>query len=316
MIAMNVRKYDIVLMGATGFTGKLVLRHLARNAPPSLRLAIAGRNHTKLNAVLADLDSLLENTIEIIVADSSSQDALDTMCKSAQVVISTVGPYIKHGLLLVDSCVRQNTHYVDLTGEPMFVRKIIEKHHEAALSKGVFIVPSCGFDSIPSDLGAFLIANHFKTSNATVKSIQMVVIGAKGGFSGGTLASGVEMIATTTFSDLITMASDPDFLIPNSIPNRNTIASTGVKYIDGLGSWVAPFIMEATNLRYVRRSAHLLGYGKDFQYSEGNFEFMIRLADCKCIHSFRQCSAINDGYNTSLHTSFPLATHPHGPFCF
>ncbi|KAL2917006.1 hypothetical protein HK105_203438 [Polyrhizophydium stewartii] len=157
---MAARPFDVVLWGATGFTGALVAEYLLAAAQTAgFTFAVGGRNKAKLEAVLARAASrsgVTSITPPIIIADSDDQDSLDKMVAQARVVLTTVGPYAKYGWKLVDACVRIRTDYVDLTGEPHFVRGVAEKYHEQAVKNGVLIVNACGFDSIPSDLGTFM----------------------------------------------------------------------------------------------------------------------------------------------------------------
>ncbi|KAJ2992176.1 hypothetical protein HDV02_003243 [Globomyces sp. JEL0801] len=238
------RPYDVIIWGATGFTGELVAQYFTQHSPKDVKFAIAGRSEKKLNEVadkLKEMDEMLRfagGPVPFIIAD-------------------------------VDSCVRQKTDYVDLTGEPQFVRRCIDNYHEKATANNVLIVNSVGFDSIPSDLGSFLIANHFKSKGLKTDNIRYTVTEAVGGASGGTLASGINVIEELSYSELSELSSNPDYLIPNSIPSPTTWNSTRLYYDKGLKVWQFPFIMEICNLRYVRRSNYLLNYGPNFQYCEG-----------------------------------------------
>ena len=175
------REYDIIVWGASGFTGRLVAEYLYLNYnSKNLKWAIAGRDKLKLISIR---DTFLDKSIPIVIADSFDEKSLDEMTKTTKVVCSTVGPYAKYGSLLVKSCVNNKTHYCDLAGEAQWIRKIIDLHHEEAKNNQVKIVNSCGFDSIPSDLGVYFIHKNISNKNLTIK---MRVRGLKGTYSGGT----------------------------------------------------------------------------------------------------------------------------------
>lgn len=152
------RHFDIVVWGATGFTGRLITEYLAAHAPDHVKLAVAGRNKQKLEQILASANPH-NRVISILIGEADDLASLDAIAIQTKVVISSAGPYLKYGFGLVDACVRSKTDYVDLTGEPEFIRAIIEKHHEQAQRDGTLIVPSCGFDSVPSDLGTLMYLN-------------------------------------------------------------------------------------------------------------------------------------------------------------
>ncbi|KAJ3305603.1 hypothetical protein HDV03_001248 [Kappamyces sp. JEL0829] len=285
------RKFDVVVFGATGFTGQLVAEYLTTSSKASF--AIAGRSLSKLQQVA---DSLLEidtkgqrfngrrENVGMIEADSSNEAQLDEMCKNAQVIITTVGPYLKYGFPLVEACIRNGTDYVDLCGEPPFIRACIDNYHDRAVKAGVRICHATGFDSIPSDIGTYLLAAHFKSKGLTTDNVRLSVKSMSGSASGGTLASGANIIDALSFKELVRMQSNPDYLAPSSIPNGKIWKQTGMYYDKGHRSWQTPFIMEMTNLRLVRRSNALLDYGPTFQYGEamasGNvvFAFFITVA--------------------------------------
>jgi short subunit dehydrogenase-like uncharacterized protein len=268
---MPGRKYSIIVWGATGFTGKLVAEYLTVSAPKDITFAIAGRNGAKLESIVQHFKHLkpaLKN-VGVIIADSADEASLDAMTKQADVVISTVGPYIKYGFPLVDACVRNSTDYVDLTGEPTFVKQTILNYHEKASAKGVSIVHSCGFDSIPSDLGVFLLADHFKSKGLALGNARLQVRGAAGATSGGTVASFIELVGNTSLKELKELGSNPNYLVPGK-PKGNAWGPTVLYYDYGLKSYQTPFVMEGTNSKIVRRTNSLLGYNnQEFQYCEG-----------------------------------------------
>ena len=172
------KKFDIIVYGATGFTGSLCVKYLQKNYP-DLRWGIAGRNQEKLEA----LSKKLGLNCEIFIADGNDLPALNEITKQTKVVLTTAGPFHKYGSNLVASCVTNSTHYVDITGEKFWVKEMIEKHHEEAKKKGVRIIPSCGYDSVPSDLGCFFAAKSFDKAISSIHSFHTW----KGEASGGTI---------------------------------------------------------------------------------------------------------------------------------
>src|SRR5271154_1145195 len=175
------RKYDITLYGASGFTGKQTVEYCRQFAPAGLRWAIAGRNRSKLEAV---------NTagVDILVADSQDDAALDRLAAQSRVVATTAGPFSLYGTKLVEACVRHRTHYCDITGETPWIRGLIDRHHAQAMSDGTKIIPCCGFDSIPSDFGAWLTSRHIRDTLHSECSKVSASFRMGGGINGGTLA--------------------------------------------------------------------------------------------------------------------------------
>ena len=153
------REYDIIIFGASGFTGKLVAEYLFKNygVNKDLKWAISGRDFSKLEVIRSEI---ADNSLPIIIADSNDQDSLNSITSKTKVICTTVGPYAKYGSNLVLSCVENQTHYCDLAGEVQWIRKMIDQYHEKAKSNGTKIVNSCGFDSIPSDIGVYLSLIH------------------------------------------------------------------------------------------------------------------------------------------------------------
>ncbi|KAJ3084858.1 hypothetical protein BCR33DRAFT_712213 [Rhizoclosmatium globosum] len=273
------RSFDIVLFGATGFTGRFAFEHLVRHCPLTLKLAIAGRNRVKLEAVRDLVASSLADgprktktkEIPILIADSSDQASLDSVAGSTKVILSTVGPFALYGTPLVDACVRFGTHYVDSTGETPWIKELIEKYEDAAIEKNVKIVPSCGFDSLPSDIGAFLIADHFAKQGKATESVRSVVMEVKGGISGGTIATIANMIESSSFSKLA-KSGDPYALISKTDVAK--LPSPGnpvvLHYNSDVKRYETIFVMAPGNSAYVRRSYALLNraYGSKFKYTE------------------------------------------------
>jgi short subunit dehydrogenase-like uncharacterized protein len=255
------RQYDIVLYGASGFTGRQTIEHCRQFAPPGLRWAIAGRNRSKL-------ESFNSAGVDVLVADAQDEDALNRLATQTRVVASTAGPFSLYGNKLVDACVRNRTHYCDITGETPWIRGLIDRHHEQALIDGTRIVPSCGFDSIPSDYGAWLISRHIREAlhSDCIKVAAYFRIGG-GGINGGTLASGFHLLETGQ----IDLTGNPYLLDPD--PTLHTVEErkrnadpAGAHYDIDLRAWVTPFVMGAINTRVVRRTQALLG--TPFEYQE------------------------------------------------
>lgn len=183
------RTYDLIVFGATGFTGGLVARYLHGRIGTTLRWALAGRDRAKLEAVRGQLDP----AVGVIEADSADPDSLHAMARQTKVVITTVGPYTRHGEPLVVACIDEGTDYVDLTGETNWWREIVERHHERAAARDVLIIPSCGYDCIPADIGALYCAAQLP--NDQPMTIDAYTRGY-GSASGGTVASGLELLAS------------------------------------------------------------------------------------------------------------------------
>lgn len=261
--------YDIVLFGATGFVGKLTAEYLA-NLDTPLRVALAGRSESKLKEVVLGLPGK-GSSWPLIVVDSSDTAGLDAMAKSTRLVISTVGPYAKRGLPLVEACAKNGTDYVDLTGETIFVRDCADKFHELAQQNKARIVNSCGFDSIPSDLGVLTLA---EAAGENLGKTTLLVTSMRGGFSGGTLASMREqMEALTENRSLRKVIGDPYGLSPNRSAEPQPgdgFDNPGARFNKEIGIWTSPFVMASFNTRIVRRSNALSGYayGREFRYDE------------------------------------------------
>jgi short subunit dehydrogenase-like uncharacterized protein len=250
---MPDREFDVVLYGATGFTGRQTVQYFAQYAPRDLRWAIAGRNRTKLDALLGTL----KLNVPVRVAGSADQNAIDSLISRTRVALSTAGPFALYGNGIVDACVRCQTHYVDITGETHWVKTLIDKYHETAAAEGTRIIPFCGFDSVPSDLGAMLVAGALGPEVNQVKAFFQMA----GGLNGGTLASAINMYE----SGATDAVRSPFLLSTARVPRALERDPVTASYDSDIKSWVAPFVMGVINTRVVRRSCELLGAEFDYQ---------------------------------------------------
>ena len=258
---------DIIIYGATGFTGKLCVKYF-QSLDTTVTWAMAGRNLIKLEKVAKEN----QTNVEILIADSDDEKALDNLTSRARVILSTTGPFHRYGSKLVASCIKNHTHYVDITGENFWVKGLIEKHHKEASAKGIRIIPSCGFDSIPSDLGTFFAAKALSQPIKRIESFHSY----QGGASGGTLETMFSMGELDLGDDL----TDPFLLNPDdSYSNKQKQLSSdrvGIAKKPEINAWSGPFIMATANTRVVRRTEALLAlrqesYGADFTYQEHAF---------------------------------------------
>lgn len=265
---MENRTYDVVVFGATGFTGRLVAEYLA-SQHGDVAWAMAGRSADKLAAVRDEIGAP-EDT-PLLVADSADAESLARLAEQTKAVITTVGPYQSYGEPLVKACVAAGTDYVDLCGEPAWMHDIIQTYDDAAQASGARIVLSCGFDSIPFDLGVFYLQQAVIAQNGQPLSrVKGRVRKMKGTFSGGTAASFAQTMARAAKEpEVIARLKDPFSLVPDFEGPKQPSGSKPV-YEDDLGSWSAPFIMASINTKNVHRSNALLGhrYGEDFVYDE------------------------------------------------
>ena len=268
---MNQREFDVVVYGATGFAGTLTAEYLQDTYGGDVRWAVAGRDEAKLKRLIADLADRRPDApaVAYLVADSQDREALDKMMVRTRAICTTVGPYAKYGAEVVASAVAQHTHYCDLTGEPQFIRRMIDAHHEEAKKAGVRIVHCAGFDSIPSDLGTYLVQKlAMERDGKPCDEVEYVVTSMKGGFSGGTLASMMNLMEEAADKDVRRVLGNPYGLCEQSGPD--TKEQTGARYSEALDAWTGPFVMASINERLVRRTNELLNhrYGTDFRYGE------------------------------------------------
>ncbi|WP_182405939.1 trans-acting enoyl reductase family protein [Psychrobacter sp. GP33] len=280
------RPYTLVLYGATSFVGQITARYLAHflsdQEHRDVRWAIAGRNAEKLEKLHFQLtqeqdaekahDTSAAN-VDIIIANSDNAASLDKMTTQTKVIISTVGPYLKYGESLIKSCVENGTDYVDLTGEAIFIKDMLDKYQDKAQQSGARIVNSCGFDSIPSDLGVYFTQQQSETNfNAPCSTIHMRVKAAKGGLSGGTLASMATIFEESGKNKSRRQQLANPYLLNNDsdAPNVRQDNINKPQYDAEYGHWLAPFIMASINTRIVHRSNQLLSYqySREFKYDE------------------------------------------------
>ena len=268
---MSERKFDVIVFGATGYTGKLVAEYMKDEYgdDESIKWAIAGRNMEKLMLVKNDLG--LKDEIEMIEVDSSDIDALNKMTCSTKCVLTTVGPYQLYGSDLVQSCANNGTDYVDLTGEPGWMYEMINLCKEQAEKSGSRIVFSCGFDSIPFDLGVYFLQKAFIEKNGKpAERIRGRVQAMNGEFSGGTIASlGATMATLKEKPELIKVLANP-FSLSEGFEGPPQPDDSKVILDEKINMWVAPFVMAPINTKNIHRSNFLLNhmYGENFEYDE------------------------------------------------
>ncbi len=264
-------RYDLIVFGATSFVGEILCRHLVKRhgTDGDLRWAIAGRSQSKLDEVAASTGA----SVPSIVADAMSAADMDSLASRAKVIVSTVGPYAKYGSELVRACAEAGTDYCDLTGEPQWMQAMIDAHQATAEQSGARIVHTCGFDSIPSDMGVWFTQREAaERLGATCSSIAMRVQALKGGASGGTIASMTNVLDEVRADpSLRKVLGNPFALAPEGMrtgPRQPNVTLPSDD--DASGQWVGPFVMAQVNTRVVHRSHALMGrpWGDDFTYDE------------------------------------------------
>jgi short subunit dehydrogenase-like uncharacterized protein len=264
------KPFDVAVYGATGYTGRLVAEYMLRRSAsdPALRWAMAGRSRGKLEEVRAALGA---PDAPLLVADAGDPGSLKTMAQASRVVLTTVGPYQLYGEPLIAACAEAGADYVDLCGEPAWMRAMIDKYESTAQATGARIVFSCGFDSIPFDLGVWFLQEEAKKEfGEPCREIKARVRAMKGKFSGGTAASfKATMAAALKDPRIVELSKNPFALTPGFDGPRQPPASKPM-LDEATGLWLAPFIMAPINTKNVHRTNYLLNhpYGKDFLYSE------------------------------------------------
>lgn len=267
---MAERDFDIIVYGASGFTGKLVAEYLAAAYPSGLRWALAGRSQAKLEAVAAELGL----DVPCLVADAADPSSLQSLASSTHVMLTTVGPYQLYGTPLVKACAHAGTDYVDLCGEPLWMHDVIAEFDNVARTSGARIVLSCGFDSIPFDLGVYCLQQSaLERDGAPVPHVKGRVQKIQGTNSGGTAASLMETMARIKREpELLARLLNP-FALCGEYKGPTQPRGDKPVFDEELGSWSAPFIMATINTKNVHRSNALLNhhYGVDFVYDEMMF---------------------------------------------
>lgn len=265
---------DLVLYGASGFVGRLTAEHLAKSAPDGVRIGLAGRSPDRLREIR---DSLGPTATDwpLLVADAADAGQLADLVARTRVVATSVGPYSTYGFELAEACARSGTHYCDLTGEVLFVRRTADALHDVARGTGARVVHSCGFDAVPSDLSVLLLHEHAKADSAgELEQTTLVVESLRGGVSGGTIDSMRTVVdAIRSDADARRVALDPYALSPDRSgePDLGERDNVSVRRDADLGDiWTAPFVMGVYNTRIVRRSNALQewAYGRRFRYQE------------------------------------------------
>jgi short subunit dehydrogenase-like uncharacterized protein len=271
---MTDREHDLVVLGATGFVGRLLAAYLAKHAPAGVRIALAGRSRDRLESVRGSLPASA-HTWPLVLCDATDPAQVADLAASTRVVVTTVGPYARYGVPLVRACAEAGTHYADLTAEVLFVREAIDTAHDSAVRTGARIVTACGFDSIPSDLGVHLLHREAERLGlGGLGDTTLLVTGLSGGFSGGTIDTmRSQMEALEADPSQKRVVFDPFALSTQRAaePDRSGQRDTMYVFRDALtGRWTAPWVMATYNSRIVRRSDSLLdhAYGPAFRYRE------------------------------------------------
>ncbi len=268
------REFDVIVVGATGFTGSLVAEYLCERygVGADLRWAVAARNQQKLSALRESLGSPAAS-LPVIIADTLDARSMSDLAQRTRVVLTTVGPYARYGSELVAACAENGTHYCDLAGEVQWIRRMIDAHDATARQSGARIVHCCGFDSIPMDIGAWFLQQQARERyGAYCDSIVLLVKAMKGGASGGTMASIMNVMREARADrEVARVLARPYSLNPEGGPRGpDRSDQRGIRFDVDAQNWTAPFIMATVNTRVVRRSHALLGYpwGESFRYHE------------------------------------------------
>lgn len=279
-------QYDIVVFGATSFVGKILSRYLLDTYGKDLNWAAAARSQAKLDALKAELGAAGDH-VDTLCADAGNAEDMKALCAKTRVIISTVGPYALYGEPLLKACAESGIAYCDLTGEVQWVARMIERYEQTAKDSGARIVHCCGFDSIPSDLGVHFTQQQAQQRlGAACSDIRMVVWRAKGGASGGTVASLMNAIKEAASDPAVRKAmANPYAICPAGAPSTRQLNVSFAQKHSEFDRWVGPFVMAAINTRVVHRSHALQGYpwGEAFKYDEsmatgGDFSAALKAA--------------------------------------
>ena len=267
----NTKQVDLIIWGATGFTGQLVSEYINKKySNTALKWGIAGRNKEKASVIAERLNIAKDR---IFIADCNDLESLIKLTSKTKVICTTVGPYAKLGTNLIEACIKTNTNYCDITGETQWIRRMIDKYHSKAKENKIKIINSCGFDSIPSDMGVFYSQkNLFEKTGKYANIINMRVAGAKGGISGGTYNSLSNVLEEARVDKEVRKTLTNPYGL-NPIGKQNGPDKTDLQTVifDKISnSWIAPFVMAGINTKIVRRSHALIDfkYGSDFSYDE------------------------------------------------
>ena len=271
-MAVSARTHDLVVFGATGFVGRLLAAYLAEHAPPGTRIALAGRSRTRCEEVRGGLPPAAREWA-VLEADASDPASMAALAAQTRVLVTTVGPYARYGLPVVEACAAAGTHYADLTGEVLFVRDAIARTDARARETGARIVHACGYDSVPSDLVTMLLGRRAAADGAGGLCEVRLVATLRGGFSGGTIDSmRAQLEALQADPSLRRVAGDPFALSPDrdGEPDTRQPSDAGPPARSSDGRWTAPFVMAPFNTRIVRRSNALQNwaYGRGLSYGE------------------------------------------------
>lgn len=242
----DTRPFDIILVGSTGFTGRRAAAYLKTHAPESLTWGLAARNETKLNALA---DKLNIESDRLFIADNLNRDEVDAVVSNTKIIITTAGPFSKYGENIVASCAAHGTHYLDITGEVGFIKKMRDKYESEAIQNQAKLIPFSGFDSVPADIAAYLLSNEFNTPDELlIRSYYSI----SGGFNGGTIATMMNKFESGEYKEM----NDPQLLVKNAEVN---IAKDPLRNYFGfksdIGRWVTPFIMGPINSKIVYNTA-------------------------------------------------------------
>jgi short subunit dehydrogenase-like uncharacterized protein len=272
VVSESGRPYDVVVYGASGFVGRLLAGYLAEHASPEVRIALAGRSRARVEEVRKGLPAAARDW-PVLEADSSDVASLDALARQTRVLATTVGPYARYGMPVVEACARAGTHYADLTGEVLFVRDAIDRVDDLARKTGARIVHACGYDSIPSDLSTLLLAERAAADGAGGLRDVCLVATLRGGFSGGTIDSmRAQLEAVQRDPGRRRLIGDPFALSPDRAaePDTRQPRDAGPPARTPDGRWTAPFVMAPFNTRIVRRSNALQdwAYGRSLRYGE------------------------------------------------
>lgn len=278
---MSSRLFDIIVLGASGYTGFLSAKYLVTNYP-NIKIAIAGRNKEKLEKVQKELLALTAN-VPILLGDTDNYDSIQKITAQTKVIIAAAGPYLLHGDTTVKACLATGTDYCDVTGEYYWVRSIIDRYHQEAVEKGIKIVSFCGFDSVPSDLGVLFSIESAKKLHPKAEIISTHgCFKVKGGVSGGTLSTALVGAENGVVS------KNPYYLCPSAETRRvksNEEEPDLPIYVPELQKWSTPFFMATINMKTVRRSSVLLGYD-NISYKENMVSPNILMAWLMTVISF------------------------------